>query len=223
MAYAYKVNRITFHGTSFDGGEEWSSGFYMGYTDQDASAPTEGDLAFVAGVWETWFEASASKVSSAWKTVGCKSALLNVNGTTDLDNVVYFNYPAPITGGYTGGQHPPQISLVVTLKSGIPRGLGANGRMFLPGISQGIQSNGKIIDVARDEMADQLQDLFDGINTAWNTGYLINASQGRTVAPTSPPLNAKIETIKLGNVYDTQRRRRNQLSEAYASRVITDA
>jgi hypothetical protein len=150
-----------------------------------------------------------------------KSALINLDGTTDLDNVVYYNYPSSIAGGYSGGQNPPQIALVVTLKSDIPRGLGANGRMYLPGISQGIQSNGKIIDVARDEMADQLQDFFDAANTTWNTGQLINASKGRTASPVAPGINAPITSIKLGNVYDTQRRRRNELTEQYASRVVT--
>lgn len=221
MPFAYKVNRITFHGTSFQGQEEWSTGFYMGYPDQDASAPTVGDLASLAANWQTWFTASASKVNGGWKTDGVKSALLNVDGSTSLDDVVYYNYPTAISGGYSGGNNPPQIALVVTLKSDIPRGLGANGRMFLPGISQGIQDNGKIIDVARDEMADQLQDFFDAANTTWNTGQLINASKGRTVAPTAPGVNAPITSIKLGNVYDTQRRRRNQLAEQYASRVVT--
>lgn len=221
MPFAYKVNRITFHGSSFEGQEEWSTGFYMGYPNQDASAPDVLDLAALAANWTTWFTASASKVNSGWKTDGVKSALLNLDGTTDLGNVVHFNYPAAISGGYNGGNNPPQIALVVTLKSDIPRGLGANGRMFLPGISQGIQSNGRIIDAARDEMATQLQTFFDAANTTWNTGNIINASKGRSVAPIAGGINAPITSIKLGNVYDTQRRRRNQLAEQYASRVVT--
>jgi hypothetical protein len=35
------------------------------------------------------------------------------------------------------------------------------------------------------------------------------------------PVNRYVQDIRIGNVYDTQRRRRNQLNETYTSREIT--
>lgn len=220
MAYAYKVNRITMFGTSFEGAEEWSTGFYMGYEDQDADAPDLADLTTLATAWQTYFTTSSSKISGSWKTVGIKASHLNADGTTDLGATQIYTYGTPIQGGYNSGVNPPQVALVVTLKTAIARGLGANGRMFLPGISQGVQGNGKIIGAAQTEMADNLQDFFDAANTSWNTGTIINASKGRTISPTSPPINAEVTSIRLGDVYDTQRRRRNALVETYISRAI---
>ena len=52
-------------------------------------------------------------------------------------------------------------------------------------------------------------------------GQLINASHPPVVIGGPSPVNKVVTTIKVGNVYDTQRRRRNALAESYAAATLT--
>lgn len=222
MAYAHKVVRVTFHGTCWGGAEEWSTGLFLGQESADAEAPDGDGAAAIAGYWQTWFTTSSSKVSSNYKCDYVKLALLNTDGKTDLANVVTHNYPTALTGGYTGGQNPPQIALVATLQSNVPRGLASKGRMYLPGIGQGIQGDGKIIQVAQAEMATNFQTFMNQLrNNFAIPGQPILASEGRIGIGGSGPINKLVTSVKIGNVYDTQRRRRNQLVESYEARSLT--
>ena len=95
--------------------------------------------------------------------------------------------------------------------------------MFLPGVMAPISANGKISSVDRDAIATNLQTMFTSINAdAAIPGALINASRGRNLGLLDDmPVNRYVQDILVGNVYDTQRRRRNQLQEDYVSREIT--
>jgi hypothetical protein len=225
--YAHKFVRVTISGTCFGGAEEWSTGFQLGSPTADmvgASAPAAENL---AAVWETFFETPANKFSSAYKTTEVKCALIDTDGKTDLDNIDYYTYPTPLSGGYTSNVLPAQITLAATLTSDNQRGLASKGRMYLPGINEPISdTTGKISDTFQATLATNFKTFLDAVNAAVDVpGDLVLASKGHRdkTAPTPTWIGGQTAWVtgcRIGNVYDTQRRRRNGLAETYEARVL---
>jgi hypothetical protein len=225
--YAHRVNRVTISGDCFSGGEQWSTGFYYGLVDGDAGDPA-GTAEDIAGHWTTFFTSVTVDVSEFYRTLEVKVAQFEESGNTDTEMIDYYTYPAPIVGG--GGQlaHPPQCALVATMTSDVQRGLGAKGRMFLPGVRQAIQSNGKISSTDANNVATAFKTFLDAVNAdADIPGSVILASHGhRTVlAPGGDivylqPVNTLVTGCRVGDVYDTQRKRRNELPEVYTTKVL---
>lgn len=221
MAYEFKVNRVTISGTSFGGEEEWSTGFFLVNESSDVLSPTEQGAADIGAAWQTFFLAASTKMNSNWKTTQVKIATLNTTGGTDLSSVVYYNYPTPITGTTVTPTFPPQISLVATLLAGVPRGLGSKGRMYLPGIAVSPDGNGRIPTTDAANICNNLASFLNLINGDADVGDRVgNASFGRTPPAVGPGINRYVESVRVGNVYDTQRRRRNALTEQYSSATV---
>lgn len=221
MAYAFNVNRVTISGTCFGGAEIWSTGFFVGYEDAGASTPTQSDVDAIAARWATYFASSSAEIANDYLTTQVKMSELDTAGNVILDNTVYSVYTTPPAGSFGATQYPPQLSLAVTLKSSLTRGLGSKGRMYLPGVTHGVGSDGHISAGSIGPHADVLKTFFDGVNTDLGIrGQVINASFGRAGTPPTVGVNKEITQILLGNVFDTQRRRRNALAETYTARAI---
>lgn len=229
--YAHKIVKVTISGTTLSGTETWSTGFFMGSPTADMTAVSAPMSQTIATAWQTFFTHADSSISSAYKTVQVKSALLNTDGTTDLDNIDYYTYPTPISGQNVGGPMPPQIALVATLTSDNQRGLAAKGRMYLPGVNAAISSTtGKISSSATNNIKGTLKTFLDAVNVGTGvSGKIILASKGRKVTGGGVPagdtvyaggVSAWVTGIRIGDVYDTQRRRREQLAETYSTAVL---
>lgn len=220
MGFAHKVNRVTISGNAFAGEEEWSTGFYLGYGGGDADVSSEAMAEAIGALWNTFFTAASTKISSNWTSTQVKIAMLNTNGTTDLDNVFYYNYPAAILGTGAGAAMAPQVSLAATLQSPLNRGLGSKGRMYLPGILALLNSNGRIADNDRLAICTNLRNFLRGVSdNALTANVPVLASKGRPGDVIFPTIR-EITEVRVGNVYDTQRRRRNGLSEQYSTVAI---
>jgi len=221
VVYAHKVNRVTLSGTMFSAAEEWSTGFWMGEEGADASVPTQAMANAILPLWRTFFEAAQTKVHNQYLTTQVKVAHINTNGTTDSANVVYA-YPATeLNGNDASSPYPPQCSMVVTLLSDRPRGLASKGRMYLPGYVGAITGNGKVSSLQTGELATQFETFFNGIRAHAdipNTPIL--AAKGTGLFPELTAQNDYIEKIKIGDVIDTQRRRRNGLAETYVLKTL---
>lgn len=221
MAFAHTVVRCTAFGTAFGGAEEWSTGFYMGVTNANTLDPTQLGADYLLDEWTTLFTSATVDISGYYTLDGVRVAKLNTDGSTDLANN-YYSYP---TGSVVGGgglsAYPGQCSIVCSLRADPDRGLGAKGRMYLPGINKLIGSNGKISVGSADDISLGMKTFFDNINASFDlTGSVINASKGRTLPVPAAGVNRIVTSIKIGDVYDTQRRRRNSLTEVYSNRAI---
>ena len=221
MVYAHRVTRVTLSGTMF-GSEEWSTGFFLGQESADATEMTQLGTQAIMNAWRTYFISTGANIANSYSTLQCKSALIDADGLTILDTVQYA-YPTSATAGAINSlnTHPAQCALVATLLSDRPRGKASKGRMYLPGISAKVETNGKISSVNLGNIADGLKTFFDAL-----TGHidipdqLILAAKGTGPFPALTAQNDYVETIKIGDVIDTQRRRRNAMTETYTSRVL---
>lgn len=230
MTYAHKVNKVTISGTCFGGSEIWSTGFFLGAEGADAPEVTAPAPNIIADYWQVFFEHAQSEVSWAWLTTEVKVAKLDVTGETVLDEVEYYNYPAAIDGGKQSNGLPPQVSIVATLISSNVRGLASKGRMFLPGLAPNIGQFGKIDAAQLGAIATNLNTFLSAVNDDFGVpGKIILASFGHVTAkdlsgkPTGwgPGENKLVEHVRLGDVFDTQRRRRNALNEVYINRDVS--
>lgn len=221
MAFAHKVNRVTMFGSSFGGSEIWTTGFYAGNVDSDSAVPNESMAQTVKDAWQTFFTATSSVIGYTWQTLGVKVAQLNTDGTTNLDAVVTSYYTTPISGQSAGAGFPPQISVVATLLADNGRGLAGKGRMYLPGVCPGITGTGHLTVGANNTIANSMSTFFEDIAADFDSpGLLINASKGRKAPLIGAGVSRQVTHIRVGDVYDTQRRRRNQLVESYATSEI---
>lgn len=229
MPYAHNIKRVTISGTSFLGAEQWSTGFYIGAVNADVSNPTQAFADAVRTAWTTFFTSAGAGIGNLWKTDQIKVAQVGTDGKTHPDNVLYAPYGTAITGPTAGTVYPAQISLVASLENSGARGLAAKGRMYLPGVTHVVQSNGQISTANVTSTVTALKAFIDAVNAAAPTGEkVILASQGRrtknpdgtySVVP-GTSVNSVVNRVRVGSVLDTQRRRRNQLVEAYQSAAI---
>lgn len=220
MALPHRVAKVTLSGTCFGGQEIWSTGFHLGWENQDATDITPTGVADIGNAWATFFQDLNVQISGFYEFTECKVAMLNNDGKTIPDSAQYFSPAALVKGGGGNQAQAPQVSLVATLANSLPRGLATKGRMFLPGVAPGVDATGHLNTYQVEQIADKLKVFFDTVyNDADLPGNPVLASVGRG------PLNMdgairNISQIRVGNVYDTQRRRRNALSEAYSIRAV---
>lgn len=226
--FAHKVNRVSIIGDCFSSSEHWVTGFYLGAPDADASDPA-GSAGAIGPLWSTFFTNTGSKVSNLFRTLQIKVATLGTDGKTDLEAVDWYDYPTPPVGGNTSSAFPPQVALAATITSEIQRGLAAKGRMYLPGVCALLTSTtAKISSTDTGTIATNFKTFLDAVNSSSSVaGNVILASHGHFVKATDTtpafyalPKNAAATGCRVGDVYDTQRRRRNELPEVYTTKVL---
>ena len=202
----------------------------MGDTAGDIAGITPGTAEQIAGYWKTFMENGAHEIGNTWRVTLVKIALINTNGTTDQDNIDYYNFPTVVTGPKAGTQFPPQITLAATLTSDFQRGLASKGRMYLPGVNSAIDSaTGKLGAAFTNTLNTGFKTFLDGINVDSDIiGNVIIASKGHKTGAldaNGQPVyvdgrHAEVTGCRIGDVYDTQRRRRDALKETYNTKVL---
>lgn len=215
MALPHKVVKVTLSGDMFNGAEVWSTGFYLG-SESAASAPiTDTAVSDVSAAWETFFKAASSGISSSYKFKMCKLVEIGVDGKTLPDTAKYYSPQTVVSGGSAQPPYPPQIALVATLSNSLPRGLATKGRMFLPGVNFAVDTSGHIATANIEGLATNLKTFFDNMyNDADLPGRPVLMSTGVAIQ-LRPGAVRNVTQIRVGNVFDTQRRRRNALNESY--------
>jgi hypothetical protein len=219
MAYAHRIKRLTFSGTCFGGAEVWSTGLWIASPTADVGTATQTEVDLYAARWRTFFQLVANKFHSAYVTTQTKLAVLDTAGVPDPLNTVYNTLL--VTGGTYGGEpQVPQASLVASLRNTSIHGIATHGRMYLPGVTLSIDpSTAKISTLDMGNIATNFQALINGINTDAPVGEKVClVSKGTTGTPVG--VSALVTHVEIGNAYDTQRRRRNGLTETYTNKTI---
>jgi hypothetical protein len=221
--FRHYVCRATAFGSCYGGQEEWSTGCYFGLADDDTPDPTQASADAFLSAWQTFFQSAGADVSTNFFTVGVRFQKLNKEDGKVLPAYNFYAYPTVPFAGTDATIPFPQITVVASLQARPDAGLGAKGRMYLPGIAKGIAADGHMPAGSVTPLVSALGTMFNGLNDHPDIpGRLINASRGRALQLfNDQPVNRYVQDVLVGNVYDTQRRRRNQLQEVYASAEIT--
>jgi hypothetical protein len=127
--------------------------------------------------------------------------------------------PTVATNG-TNSSHgsPNQVALVVTLQTA-RTGRTGRGRVYMPFLSPALGASEDHLSVVTTQpLADAFGDFVTAMNAiTTGTSGPFTISVQSTVNFAAPP---PVLSVRVGNVLDTQRRRRNKVVETYVSRVV---
>jgi hypothetical protein len=189
------------------GGEQWSCSFAI----MNGGVTSQANLQVIV-----------DNVATAAASTGSLNSLVAASGANGmtLTRITGYYYVAPgpatftafhdVTGvvGATTDKLPNQCAMVVTLLTGLP-GRGNRGRMYWPFptaiITASHASNGNC-----DTIANAFKTFFQAINGGGG-GYSV------AVASSTHSAMHAVTAIKVDNVVDTQRRRRDKLAATYSN------
>ena len=183
-------------------GEQWSFGVY---TDSNLSV-TAMHSQWMTGITNFWGTATA---------LFCTDVQTTRATTVELD---------PATGRQLTGAEstrtdagtstatclPFQCAPVVSLRTATLSRAG-RGSFYAPSLAVDQVDAGRMTTTARDTLADAAEDLLTGLTSAGGTVVIYHRASGTTTP---------VISLDVGDVIDTQRRRRNQLIEARTSRAL---
>lgn len=224
---------------SLPGGESWSCGLrsLAWATDLGESA----GVALAVAVGNRW--RALANAADAYKlfgncTTSAGQALIDrvVVRRLDEDGITVEQYEAaPTTALVAGGTGPTampnQCTVVATLITA-RAGRTGKGRIYLPCASSLTLAANRIPSGTVTALATQIKTMLDGINTNlktatdsanWLAVQSSVASQepgAWTVGAPSGYMGAKIVSVRIGDVIDTQRRRRASVREVYSTAVL---
>jgi hypothetical protein len=97
--------------------------------------------------------------------------------------------------------------------------------MYLPGIKNGISATtGQMTTTDANRICTKFKDFANAVNTATGFGDAGQLVLVGRAAPLDPPphnkRNAYVTAVRIGTVYDTQRRRRNGLRETFMAQGL---
>lgn len=115
-----------------------------------------------------------------------------------------------LAGAAAGNALPGDVAIVVSLRTALANRSG-RGRFYLPQpAASTLAATGILSNAAQTTIANAAENAWDGSNTVLNP-----VVYSRTRRATVP-----INTFNVGNLYDTQRRRENALTEVRTSRAM---
>lgn len=217
MAYV-RHNRLVILGDLFfaDQLETWAVTINFGGDLAPNPADPDHNVDIADAVSDFWAGLqSTNTYCDQWRIIGHKWNFIDTDGnyvTPQSPNTML--YPTPLTGSNTNPPTmPPQVALAVTLNTTYV-GKSYTGRFFLPPSTAALEDGAVIPSATCSGVADNVRDFLDAMNTlgsfgGWGTGSAIVAS--------SKGFNNAVTGVRVGNRYDTQRRRRRQLYESYST------
>lgn len=221
MPYSSAHLLINYHG-ELPGGEEWSVGFRTIAAQPDPSE-LQTYAQYAADCWQ--ISANIANGFNAMNPVGvtmtgCTVRQIDINGKTVT--VAEAAPQAPSGGTVANPQCPNQTAVTVSLLTA-KAGRSYRGRVYLPVLAPGtLTSFGRISggDVTfLGQFMTALTGLLVGVAGVVNPPAVAPAALFRLAvqSKTSGQPAAPITSCKIGDVMDTQRRRRDKLIEAYTT------
>lgn len=160
--------------------------------------------------WASYITSSEGGFSTAVQLIECRCYDVGTDGRADGPPGI--SDEQPVRGTSSNGQHPFQVSNVVTLVAS-PGGKGRFGRIYLP--PQGFsmeQDTGRMPTGTQNTLGTAAKNFLSDISNR----PLLDLGWGlRIVGRTGGGTKREVQEIKFGRVPDTQRRRRTNLAESY--------
>lgn len=211
--------RIHIDGTLGSGSEEWSTSFAV----QAATAEAVTDSSELSG----WAEDALGLFLPGTGWSGALRSMIGISAA--VRKIRIYNYPSPGAHADAVGESsgtgtlgsgaatvPFQSALVYTLQTTRP-GRSFRGRMYWPFLTADIEETGKI-NTSSITLGARATDFKNMLNALCGAGPLLNirpmvvsAVQGAVTPVTS---------VRVGDIVDTQRRRRDGLVESFATAAV---
>jgi hypothetical protein len=183
-------------------GESWTFGVYSDSNLSVAAAQS----AFITGITNFWSTATALFCTDV---EAVRATTVEVDPATGRQ-LTGAEDTLALAGTSAATCLPFQCAPVVSLRTATLSRAG-RGRFYAPSLAVDQVSAGRMLTTARDTLADAAEDLMQGITASGGNIVIYHRASGTTSLVTS---------LDVGDVIDTQRRRRNKLIEARTSRVL---
>lgn len=195
------------------GGEEWTTSFSLGLAD----GPYAGlDLAGLCNAtMEAWSDFQAVY---GWMSGGVSIDQVRgyVYGGGELVEQRISNLPS--FDGTASTTLPNQCAVVLSLLTDRP-GRRYRGRMYLPVLTATPDSNGRLLPAVTQGLANAATAFFEQVNASLPLA-LRPTLRLSVVSEVGEGARTEVLAVRVGNVIDTQRRRREGLAETYAESGI---
>lgn len=219
MVYPSNFIKVTNTFSLIGTDEIGSFGFHMALPSGDISVSnylgTGTNITAIAQACLDFWNTNANDIPSGWGLSSTKIALIEADGKYNPVAPAYeFIHENPVPGP-TPVASAPQLSAVVTLTSIRPRDPGRYNRFYVPTTAA---SNGpyKIQPTATASLAETTVDMLQEITTVMQ--QTIPNIRPAVMSASGSGFNTSVETVRVGDVIDTQRRRRNKVAETYTVR-----
>lgn len=219
--FSQELLKLTWGG-SIAGEDEWTNGVHIGNWVETALSPEEafdeftlsGPIANALAAAYGGANGLARYENLSW----IKLSLIGEDGLV-IGEPKYYDFTTPVTGTTTIAT-PPQDSIVVTLTTDQARGLAHKGRIYLPSGFADVQgADGRILATTVTSIANRFNTMFSAIND-YCFSTIGQYSVGVASSVGAGAFNV-VTGVSVGNLIDTQRRRRNRLTEVYTSVPLT--
>lgn len=140
---------------------------------------------------------------------------IDITSATEIDpltgkNLGQVQTGETLVGTDASGPLPPQCCIVVSLRTALFNQAG-RGRFYLPAFGVDVLAAGRLPTTARSQVATAAQKMIQSLNGA---GYTVCVYHRKTKT------HDNVTTVNVGDVYDTQRRRRDKLVESRLSLAV---
>lgn len=223
MGYNQQHVRVAFNGT-IGLTERWSTGFSLTVRPNVGVGLVE----VVLGLNEI-AEGVRSLLGPLWGTggfAGLFGAVVRLESTTtrliDEDGRTLANgeYVGAALVGTGTVDHPPQTCMVASLRTLLP-GPRGRGRMYWPATGAPMAGDGVHIDAAPvTSLLTGVRNLISQVNGLEPPDGWIGTHEVRVMSAAGDGASSLVTRVEVGNVFDTQRRRTEDLAETYQSAVV---
>lgn len=177
---------------------------------QGSSIFTKQNQVAMVGALSTFYDAIKGKIPTDSRLVGIRISAFDAQGKV-IGGANQFTLATPHPGsGTVGTQTPPQIAVVASLRTG-RRGPSGRGRMYLP-LNSATPSSGVMGSADRTLVATSVSQLCSNL---WALGHVPAVVNPKALTYSG------ITSVECGNMFDTQRRRRNQALESRTTVAVT--
>lgn len=192
------------------GNEQFSWGFRMANTAGSGFVYSASMHTAITAAVNVYHSSANTYLSPRALLSAVKMNLVNVDGRY-AEPLTHEQVLADIPGGGNVGQTPAnQICHAVSLTTGFSRGPAHRGRFYLPLPSNGIDDTGRVSVSSCGQVSDATDALLTAVNAADASWKMAVFSRKSGAAA-----HRLVTGNQVGRVYDTQRRRRRGLAEAY--------
>jgi hypothetical protein len=158
----------------------------------------------------TWFGAPGNGCWSGSHLTWLKVNNIGADGRYSDPTTHQHDYTSPVAGG-TGGQAGPSfLSLAISWTTSRTRPPGAFGRIYPPNFTWPLSGGSTVSAATQDSARDSGVALLEFIRNCEGDLGAIPVIASKTNAT-----NTEINGVRVGNVYDVQRRRKNAVRETY--------
>lgn len=223
----YNANHIkfTFEGDTGQGEDIWSTGVRVGRSEsldfEIGDGILESALPIAVDAWTALWSSISTRIPQYFRTLTVKAASIDRNGRyPEGVEASVLNLETPLVGGATTGSiKAPQSTVVASLRTTAERGYATKGRMYLP--ANAMSMNGTSGRIGSQSQIDQIGDAMATFISALNFNLGDQNFRPKIMSQVGNGASRDITRVLIGDVLDTQRRRKNAYDEEYTPYNVT--